>query len=93
VSAVALQRVLGLGSYQTAWTCLHKLRRAMIRPGRERLAGMVEVDESYLGGEEKAISSPILRQDILPLSFHRSALTPNTRSHNTSHKEVGFPLA
>jgi hypothetical protein len=47
VSAVALQRVLGWGSYQTAWTCLHKLRRAMIRPGRERLAGVVEVDESY----------------------------------------------
>jgi len=53
VSAVALQRALGWGSYQTAWTCLHKLRRAMIRPGRERLAGVVEVDESYLGGERE----------------------------------------
>ena len=52
VSAVALQRALGWGSYQTAWTCLHKLRRAMIRPGRERLGGVVEVDESYLGGEQ-----------------------------------------
>ena len=55
VSAVALQRVLGWGSYQTAWTCLHKLRRAMIRPGRERLAGVVEVDESYLGGDEQGV--------------------------------------
>ena len=55
VSAVALQRVLGWGSYQTAWTCLHKLRRAMIRPGRERLAGVVEVDESYLGGDERGV--------------------------------------
>jgi transposase-like protein len=55
VSAVALQRVLGWGSYQTAWTCLHKLRRAMVRPGRERLAGVVEVDESYLGGGEKGV--------------------------------------
>ena len=55
VSAVALQRVLGWGSYQTAWTCLHKLRRAMIRPGRERLAGVVEVDESYLGGNEQGV--------------------------------------
>src|SRR5271165_2388269 len=55
VSAVALQRVLGWGSYQTAWTCLHKLRRAMFRPGRERLAGTVEVDESYLGGAEEGV--------------------------------------
>ncbi len=50
VTALGLQRVLGLGSYQTAWTMLHRLRRAMIRPGRERLGGMVEVDESFVGG-------------------------------------------
>ena len=49
-SALGLQRVLGLGSYQTAWTWLHKLRRAMVRPGRDRLAGRVEVDETYVGG-------------------------------------------
>ena len=48
VSALGLQRVLGLGSYQTAWTMLHRLRRAMVRPGRERLAGRVEVDETLL---------------------------------------------
>jgi len=51
-SALGLQRVLGLGSYQTAWTWLHKLRRAMVRPGRDRLAGTVEVDETYIGGEK-----------------------------------------
>ncbi len=50
VSALGLQRVLGLGSYRTAWTWLHKLRVAMVRPGREQLAGEVEVDETYLGG-------------------------------------------
>ena len=50
-SALGLQRVLGLGSYRTAWTWLHKLRRAMVRPGRDRLTGRVEVDETYLGGE------------------------------------------
>jgi len=52
VSALGLQRVLGLGSYQTAWAWLHKLRRAMVRPGRDRLAGTVEVDETYAGGTE-----------------------------------------
>jgi transposase-like protein len=46
VSAIGLQRVLGLGSYKTAWTVMHKLRRAMVRPGRDRLSGIVEVDES-----------------------------------------------
>jgi transposase-like protein len=50
-SAVSLQQVLGLGSYLTAWTWLHKLRRAMVRPGRDRLQGAVEVDETIVGGE------------------------------------------
>jgi len=49
-SALGLQHELGLGSYQTAWTWLHKLRRAMVRPGRDRLSGHVEVDESFVGG-------------------------------------------
>ena len=48
VSALGLQRVLGLGSYETAWTMLHRLRRAMVRPDRDLLAGEVEVDETYL---------------------------------------------
>jgi transposase-like protein len=51
-SAFAIQQVLGLGSYQTAWTWLHKLRRAMVRPGRDRLQGRVEVDETQVGTEE-----------------------------------------
>jgi hypothetical protein len=53
-SALNLQRVLGLGCYETAWTWLHKLRRAMVRPGRDRLDGRVEVDETFWGspGEE-----------------------------------------
>jgi len=48
-SALGVQRVLGLGSYQTAWTLLHKLRRAMVRPGRDQLTGRVEVDETQVG--------------------------------------------
>jgi len=54
-SAMGLQRVLGLGSYATAWTWLHKLRRAMVRPGRDRLRGRVEVDETYIGGLEEGV--------------------------------------
>lgn len=53
VSALSLQRVLGLGSYRTAWTWLHKLRRAMVRPGRDRLSGEIEVDETYIGGKKQ----------------------------------------
>ena len=54
VSALGLQRALGLGSYKTAWTWLHKLRRAMVRPGRDRLAGPVEVDETHWGAVDAA---------------------------------------
>ena len=50
VSALGLQRTLGLRSYKTAWTWLHKLRRAMVRPGRDCLTGWVEVDETYVAG-------------------------------------------
>src|SRR5258708_26628197 len=51
-SALGLQRVLGLKRYETAWTMLHKLRRTMVRPGRDLLMGRVEVDECYIGGLE-----------------------------------------
>jgi hypothetical protein len=51
-SAMGIKRVLGLGSYKTAWAWLHKLRRAMVTPDRERLSDEVEVDETYYGGEK-----------------------------------------
>lgn len=50
VSALGLQKALGLGSYHTAWEWLHKLRRAMVRPNRDKLSGIVEVDETFVGG-------------------------------------------
>lgn len=51
-SAKGLQRILGLGSYETAWAWLHKLRRAMVRPGRDRLSGTIELDETFIGGRK-----------------------------------------
>lgn len=53
-NALGLQRVLGLGSYQTAWAMLHRFRQAMVRPGRDRLKGLVEVDETYLAITDRA---------------------------------------
>jgi transposase-like protein len=54
-NALGLQRVLGLKSYQTAWAWLHKFRRAMVRPNRERLGEIVEIDETYVGGVEEGV--------------------------------------
>jgi transposase-like protein len=50
VSALGLQKALGLGSYHTAWEWLHKLRRAMVRPNRDKLSDIVEVNETLVGG-------------------------------------------
>jgi transposase-like protein len=55
VSALHVQRALDIGSYQTAWAMLHRLRSVLVRPGRERLSGLVEVDETFIGGEEPGL--------------------------------------
>lgn len=52
ISALGLRRALGTGSQQTAWAMLYRYRTAMVRSGRERLGGIVEVDEAFLGGPE-----------------------------------------
>src|SRR5918996_2799233 len=50
ISAMELKRQMGFGSYQTAWSWLHKIRKAMVRPERTPLAARVEADETYMGG-------------------------------------------
>src|SRR6266704_579399 len=55
LSAQHLQRALEIGSYHTAWAMLHRLRSALVRPGRGWLAGTVEVDETFIGGEEPGL--------------------------------------
>ena len=56
VNAGGLKRILGLISTRTAWALLHKLRRAMIRAGREKLSGRVQIDDAFVGGEEPRVS-------------------------------------
>ncbi len=55
ISALGLKRTLGIGSEQTAWAMLHRYRTAMVRPGRDRLRGTVETDETFLGGPEPGV--------------------------------------
>jgi transposase-like protein len=52
VSALGLQRVLGIGSFDAAWSWLHKFRRLMVIPGRKKLSGVVEIDETFVGGRK-----------------------------------------
>ncbi len=70
VSALGLQRVLGLNSYQTAWTMLHRFRRAMVRPDRDLLCGTVEVDEVFLALSRRDAKNP---------------RPPGSKAHNRSH--------
>ena len=73
VSALGLQRVLGLGSYKTAWALLHKLRRAMVRPGRDRLTGSVEVDETYWGSDERpAVGRLIYDKAVIAIAAQKA---------------------
>ena len=67
-SALGLQQVLGLGSYQTAWTMLHKFRTAMVRPDRDLLSGDVEVDETYLNTEAGVAGRHIETKSIVVIA-------------------------
>ena len=61
ISALGLQRALEIGSYQTAWVMLGRLWSVLVRPARDRLAGTVEVDETYIGGEEPGLRGGLAR--------------------------------
>ena len=72
VSALGLQRALGIGSYRSAWLALHKLRRAMITPGRNLLKGEVEADEIYIGGTESEGSKYRASKLLILISVEKS---------------------
>ena len=85
ISALALKRQLEIGSYQTAWAMLGRLRSVLVRPGRERLSGRVEVDESFFGGEEAGLRGRERERKVLvgiaveraePKGFGRCRMAP-----------------
>lgn len=63
ISALQLQRFLGLSGYKSAWTLLHKLRRAMVNPDRTKLTGEVEVNETWIGGRQAGLKGGRQRRD------------------------------
>jgi hypothetical protein len=94
-SALGLQRVLGLGSYQTAWAWLHKLRRVMVRPGRDTLSGWIEVDETYVGGWEEGMKGRrrglrFFRRCLTKLRLAGRRRFPNGKTATRGSKEGGL---
>lgn len=93
LSALGLQRMLGLGSYQTAWTSLQKLRRAMIRPEREQLSGQVEVDESSIGGRRRGGKSRENKASVIIAAEVRGDGIGRIRLRRISKNSTGAMLA
>ena len=94
ISALSLKRTLVIGSYQTAWAMLHRLRSVLVRPGRDRLSGRVEVDETYIGGQEvglsggrapgKKVLTGIAVEVLQPRGFGRCRMRPLTDASSAS---------
>jgi transposase-like protein len=108
VSAKTLHRLLNFGSYQTAWAMLHRYRSAMVRPGRDRLCGDVEVDETMIGGVKPGkrgrgaagkVLVAVAVEQTPPKGFGRCRLkaipnanSPTLRSFLLDHVEPGSTL-
>ena len=88
VSALGLQRVLGIGSYETAWAWMHKLRRAMVRPDRELLSGVVEVDER--GCLMVCVSGPGLLSEGRTHCEYDQGRSGARRAHPATERHRGF---
>lgn len=91
INALSLQDLLGLGSYSTAWIWLHKLRRCTIRTEREKLSGIVEVDEFYLGGPHpgkrgRGTQNPLLQQLLRKKAVNWAVL--DSRSSMIAHTTI-----
>jgi hypothetical protein len=71
ISALGLQQQLGLGSYETAWAWMHKFRRAMVRPDRDRLHGVVEVDETFVGGRSAGNKGASTEKVVVQVAVER----------------------
>lgn len=52
VSALQIMRTMGFGSYKTAWYMCHRIRAALIERDMDKLGGIVEVDETWIGGKD-----------------------------------------
>ena len=86
ISALSLKRTLEIGSYQTAWAMLHRLRSVLVRPDRELLRGKVEVDETYIGGldpglpggraQGKKVLTCVAVEILEPKGFGRCRMAP-----------------
>jgi hypothetical protein len=79
VSALLLQRQLGFSRYETAWMMLHKLRRAMVNAAREPLRGEVEVDDTWIGGEQAGLRGSRQLKDRRAALVLVAVENPNSR--------------
>ena len=87
ISALLLQRQLGLSRYETAWMLLHKLRRAMVNATREPMHGEVEIDDTWIGGPQPGLRGSLRIPEQVIQGFRSKAPTDSDRSHPAIPRE------